>query len=83
MARPDEIDAHEARRHLAELLRRVKAGDRFVITHRGKAVAELVPVQTTERRGAARAARRMRAFMRKQPPVRGVDTRALIDEGRD
>lgn len=83
MARPDEIDAHEARIHLAELLRRVKAGGRFVITQRGKAVAELVPVQITERLDAARAARRMRAFMRKHPPGHGVDTRALIDDGRD
>lgn len=83
MARQDEIGAYEAKTRLPEFLRRVKAGGRFTITQRGKAVAELVPVRTTERRHAARAAARMRVFMHKHPPVHGVDTRALIDEGRD
>lgn len=83
MARRDEIGAHEARTRLPELLRRVKAGGRFVITQRGKAVAELVPVQSAQRVGAARAARRMRAFMRKHLPIHGANSRALIDEGRD
>lgn len=80
---PDEIGAYEARTHLAQLLRRVAAGGRFTITQRGRAVAELVPVDTARREKAARAAGRMQEFIHKHPPVENVDLRALIDEGRD
>lgn len=80
---PDEIGAYEARTHLAQLLRRVAAGGRFTITQRGRAVAELVPIDTARRERAAQAAGRMKAFMHKHPPVENADLRALIDEGRD
>lgn len=83
MGEHDEIGAYEAKTRLPEFLRRVRAGGRFTITQRGKPIAELLPVQTGQRRRAVEAARRMRAFVNKHPPVSGVDTRALIDEGRD
>jgi prevent-host-death family protein len=38
-----EIGAYDAKTKLAELLRQVKDGQRFTITHRGKPVADLVP----------------------------------------
>lgn len=79
----NEIGAYEARTHLAQLLRRVAAGGRFTITQRGRAVAELVPVDSTRRDKATRAAGRMKEFIHKYPPVENVDLRALIDEGRD
>lgn len=36
-----EIGAYEAKTRLPELLRRVKAGEGFTITHRGKPIATL------------------------------------------
>lgn len=77
-----EIGAYEAKTHLAEFLRRVKAGGVFRITQRGEAVADLVPVRTPEREGAD-AARRMQVFMKEQPQVPDVDLKALIEAGRD
>ncbi len=42
--------ARELRNNTAVLLRRVAAGDRIVITTRGRPVAELVPLATERRR---------------------------------
>ena len=77
-----EIDAREARLRLTELLDMVRAGDRFTITRRGKAVADLVPSETA-RLTAAAAIDRFRAFMRENPvAARGVEVETLIAEGR-
>ncbi len=78
-----EIGAYEAKTHLPEVLRKVQAGCSFVITQRGKPVADLVPVQSATRRDAAAAAGRMHAFMDAAPPAGGIDIKALIEEGRD
>lgn len=40
------MGAFEAKTHLARLLRQAQAGQRIVITQRGKPVAELGPVST-------------------------------------
>jgi prevent-host-death family protein len=40
-----EIGAYEAKTKLPELLRKVQVGQRFTITNRGKAVADLVPAE--------------------------------------
>ena len=42
------IDALEARNHLPHLLRRVQAGKRFVITTKGRPVAELIPFRAID-----------------------------------
>jgi len=84
MARkPEEIGAYEARTHLAQLLRKVAKGERFTITQRGKAVAELTPVHANRNRDAAAAAKGMQSFRQKHRPVAGEDIRALQVEGRD
>ena len=85
-----EVGAYEAKTHLPELLRKVRAGSSFTITQRGEAVADLVPTGRqgdTLRKGAA-AAGRMRQFMRRSNEtvaggVSGVDIKALIADGRD
>ena len=40
-----EIGAFEAKTHLPQLLRRVQAGERFIITKHNRPVAELIPFQ--------------------------------------
>ena len=40
-----EIGAFEAKTHLSQLLRRVQAGERFIITKHNRPVAELIPFQ--------------------------------------
>jgi prevent-host-death family protein len=78
-----EIGAYEAKTHLADFLRKVKAGGVFRITQRGEPVADLVPAATREKQAATQAAVRMQEFMLEQPSITGIDIRALIEEGRD
>lgn len=78
-----EIGAYEAKTRLPEYLRKVREGDAFRITQRGEPVADLVPAGTAQKHQAAQAATRMQQFMRRQQPVKGINIKALIDEGRD
>ena len=82
--RPDEheIGAYDAKTRLPELLRRVQAGSRFTITHRGRPVAVLGPVGDARAADRAHAVERLKALML-TAPVQNVDLRELIDEGRD
>jgi len=76
-----EIGSYEAKSKLPEFLRRVKAGERFVITHHGEPIAELMPPAAVLRRGAATAVQSMLSF----PRVKGVaaaDVKAMVNEGR-
>lgn len=50
-----DVAARELRNQTAEVLRRVEAGERVVITSRGRPVAELIPVRTARRGPIARA----------------------------
>ena len=77
----NDIGAYEARVRLGELLKRVASGERFTITSRGVAVAELVPAS----RGGSVAVRAAVAAMQRIEPIQGVSTRellAMIGEGR-
>lgn len=78
-----EVGAYEAKTHLCDFLRKVKAGAVIRITQRGEHVADLVPPEKMDQRDATRAAKRMEKFMRSHQAIVGVDTRALINEGRD
>ncbi len=76
-----EIGSYEAKTKLAELLRGVQAGNSYVITLRGRPIAELVPPQ--RRVAAQHAADAMRRFMREGTERGGgVELRRWIDEGR-
>jgi prevent-host-death family protein len=75
------IGSYEAKTQLPRLLREVRAGKSFTITSRGEAVADLVPAAGTGSVDRLAAVERIRAFM-KSDPVRGVNIRELIEEGR-
>lgn len=74
------VGAYEAKTKLPELLRGVQAGKLYTITHRGQAIAEIGP-PAGGRHGVADAVLQMKRFM-KEAPVRGVDIKALIEQGR-
>ncbi|TAM61420.1 MAG: type II toxin-antitoxin system prevent-host-death family antitoxin [Rhodanobacter sp.] len=76
-----EIGSYEAKTRLPELLRAVRNGKAFTITNRGEEVARLVPPRPSRSVDADRAAEDMKTFMHTQP-VRGVDIKALREEGR-
>ena len=77
-----EIGSYEAKTKLPELLRQVKAGKSFTITNRGKAVADLVPSSGVGPKDRVAAVRQLREFMLSNP-IRGVNIKELIEEGRD
>lgn len=58
-----EIGAYEAKTRLPELLRAVKAGQRFTITNRGRAIADLVPSEDAERGGPPAVIEKFRKFI--------------------
>lgn len=76
-----EIGSYEAKTKLPELLRQVKAGKSFTITNRGEAIADLVPSAGVRAKDKVAAAKNLKAFMLTDP-VRGVDIKAFIEEGR-
>lgn len=77
-----EVGSYEAKTKLPELLRGIQAGNRYTITLRGEAVADLVPADDNKHSDAAAAVEAMLAFMQTRRPVSGIDLKALINEGR-
>lgn len=77
----EAVGSYEAKTRLPELLRQVKAGKSFTITNRGEPVADLVPNKGARRNDRVEAATRLRLFMLADP-IRGVDIKRLIEEGR-
>ncbi|MDH5428060.1 MAG: type II toxin-antitoxin system prevent-host-death family antitoxin [Nitrospirota bacterium] len=76
-----EIGSYEAKTKLPELLRQVKTGKSFTITNRGEAVADLVPSRNARAKDKVAAVDTMKAFMLADP-VRGVNIKKLLEEGR-
>ena len=76
-----KIGSYEAKTKLPELLRQVKTGKSFTITNRGEAIADLVPSESMRVKDKVAAAEKLKAFMLADP-VRNVDAKALIKEGR-
>jgi prevent-host-death family protein len=77
-----EIGAFDAKTKLSEILRKVDQGERFTITVRGRAVADIVPSQHRDRRRVEEAVRRLLAM----PKITGVSpetVREWIEEGRE
>ena len=63
------------------MLRQVKSGKSFTITNRGEAIADLVPSEGVRVKDKIAAADKLKAFMLSDP-VRGVNIKSLIEEGR-
>lgn len=78
-----EIGSYEAKTKLPELLRGIQAGNRYTITLRGEAVADLVPAQANSDSDAIAAVDDMLAFMQSHPKGSDFDLKALIEEGRE
>ncbi len=77
-----EVGSYEAKTKLPELLRGVQIGNRYTITLRGEAVADLVPAEGNKHSDAVAAVDELLSFMQARQPVSGVNLKALISEGR-
>lgn len=51
----EKIESYEVKTKLPEILRRVRAGESFTITNRGKPVADLLPSRAASRQKTAAA----------------------------
>jgi prevent-host-death family protein len=78
-----EVGVSEAKTKLGQLLDLVEAGEKIVITRRGKPVARLVPpgAATVDREPIQVAAERIRA-MRRGVNLNGLSLKGLVNEGR-
>lgn len=65
-----EIQATEAKAHLAELLRAVERGESFSITRHGKPVAHLVPAPAAGEQARREAVERFLALRATWPKVK-------------
>jgi prevent-host-death family protein len=79
-----EVGAFDAKTRLSEILRKVEQGERFTITVRGRAVADVVPTRNI--RVGPSPEEVEAAYQRlRHPKITGVSheqIRAWIDEGR-
>ncbi len=76
------VAAFSARARFAELLRRVAAGERFVITRSGEPVAELRPVEEALDRKRVQRAVAGLLRSRKGSTLGQISLRELIVQGR-
>jgi prevent-host-death family protein len=76
-----EIQASEAKTHLAQLLDEVERGETVVITRHGKAIARLVPDAHGHGDARRRAVEEIRAFRRQGPSTRVEELLAWRHEG--
>ena len=76
-----EIGAFEAKTHLPQLLKRVQAGERFVITKHNRPIAELIPFRTHDAGKIRAVIDDLKAFQ-KTHDLGGLSVRQMIEEGR-
>ena len=75
-----KVGAYEAKTHLSKLLERVEQGERFIITKRGRPVAELIPIERPDAETVRRAIHDLRAF-REELRTRGFLLNDVLREG--
>ncbi len=76
-----EIGAFEAKTHLPQLLRRVEAGERFVITRHGRPLAELIPFRLRDSGKVQSAIDALKEFQRTHS-LGEVPVRQMVEEAR-
>ena len=76
-----KIGAFEAKTHLPQLLQRVQAGERFIITRHHRPVAELIPFQPHDSDRVRAAIAGLKAFQETHS-LDGLSVRRMIEEGR-
>ena len=76
-----EIGAFEAKTRLPQLLRRVRAGERFVITRHNRPVAELIPFRPHDSDKVRSAIESLKAFQETHS-LGGLSVRRIVEAGR-
>ena len=76
-----KVGAFEAKTHLPQLLQRVEAGERFVITRHGRPVAELIPFRPSDAGKVQSAIDSLKAFQNTHS-LGEVLVREIIEDAR-
>ena len=76
-----EVGAFEAKTNLSQLLKRVEAGERFVITKHSRPVAELIPFRPRDAEKIRAAIDSLKAFQETHT-LAGLSVRQMIKDGR-
>ena len=78
-----EIGSFEAKTRLPELLRAVQQGKSYTITLRGRAIADLVPSTLSRNSEVAVGIACIQHMMKSTASLPKIDSKALLEEGRD
>ncbi|MBY0293030.1 MAG: type II toxin-antitoxin system prevent-host-death family antitoxin [Alphaproteobacteria bacterium] len=76
-----EVSAYEAKTHLAELLRKVKSGERILITKHHVPIAIMTPAASQRKRSIKETVAAIKRF-RKGNTLQGLRIKEMIEEGR-
>jgi len=76
-----KVGSYEAKTKLPEILRRVKSGQSYTITNRGEDIADLIPSLNSNKKNKDFAVEQIKTLMM-QNPVKGINIKDLISEGR-
>lgn len=76
-----EVSTYEAKTHLAELLRKVKNGQRVLITKHHIPIAIITPASSQRKRPIKEAIEAIKRF-RKGNTLQGINIKKMIEEGR-
>jgi len=76
-----KVGAYEAKTHFSQLLDRVAAGERIVITRHGVPVAVLEPFEASKKVNRAKVIEELKRFA-KRHELGDISLKELIEEGR-
>jgi len=78
-----EIQATDAKAHLAQLLTDVERGETIVITRHGRAIARLVPEAIQRQANVRKVKEQIAAFRQTMPALRVSDILSARHEGHE
>ncbi len=76
-----EVSTYEAKTHLAELLRKVRSGERVLITKHNIPIAMITPTSPQRKRSIKETVEAIKRF-RKGNILQDLDIKKMIEEGR-
>lgn len=76
-----EIKSNEVKAKFSEVIRRVAAGEHYLVTRHGEVVAEIIPYQKPSKRDINQVVSDLLAFKKVAPPE-NMTIKKMIEAGR-
>ena len=77
------VEIHEAKSKLSQLVEKAEAGEEVVLTRRGRPVAKIVNVAPAIKRDRTRLLREIQELARRVRIPKNLSIRDIVAEGRD